>query len=71
LSQLKPDLNILNAGLLGSCSQASLLAPRTKASEAPWGERRRAGEREDDKVCICRERREGEEREKTKIVWVI
>ena len=47
------------------------MAPRTKASEAPWGERRRAGEREDDKVCICRERREGEEREKTKIVWVI
>lgn len=46
MNQFKPDQNMLNTGLLGSCSQASLLAPRKEASEVSMG---REEEEEEEK----------------------
>lgn len=47
LSQIKADKMILTAGLLGSCSLASSLAPVIRPRKSPWEEemRERRGER--------------------------
>lgn len=72
MSPFKPHSIILNAGLLGSCSQASSLAPRTEARLVTMG-REQGTRRERDPVCI--ERKEKKRREEQKggdqNVWVM
>ena len=67
MSQFKPVLVILNAGLLGSCSWISLLAPRTEAREVTMGrEREETGKKKRESVRAERQERR-RKRRKTKM----
>jgi hypothetical protein len=57
MSQFKPDWNILSAGLLGSCSVASSLAPRIEAKRVTMRRERGEGWGEKGQECIEREPR--------------